>query len=52
MTEKEAKNIDPKFVEKSAKEFARLIETGELYEELKGKDKSNDGDEKSKSKKS
>lgn len=52
MTEKEAKNIDPKFTEKSANEFARSIETGELYEELKGKKKPSEEDDNSKKNKS
>ena len=45
--------VDPKIAERSAKEFARSIETGELYKELRKKgtgedDDRNDGKKKSK----
>jgi hypothetical protein len=34
-------DVDPKFKEKSAKEFQEAIESGKLYEELKPEDDDN-----------
>ncbi len=43
--------VDPKIIDRSAKEFTKSIESGELYKELRKKDSDENGDDEDSGKK-
>jgi hypothetical protein len=45
MPDDEGMEVDPKIIDRSAKEFSKSIESGQLYKELRKKDSDKDDDQ-------